>query len=53
VELPAETFEARARVAEGAERERLFPAPAALMPNFDEYQKSTTRQIPVVVLERT
>jgi deazaflavin-dependent oxidoreductase (nitroreductase family) len=53
VELPDGTFEARARVAEGAERERLFRAQAALMPNFDEYQKATTRQIPVVVLERT
>jgi deazaflavin-dependent oxidoreductase (nitroreductase family) len=52
VELPSETFEARARTAEGLERERLWRAQAALMPNFDEYQKATTRQIPVVVLER-
>ena len=52
VELPSETFEARARTAEGRERERLWRAQAALMPNFDEYQKATTRQIPVVVLER-
>jgi deazaflavin-dependent oxidoreductase (nitroreductase family) len=52
VELPNETFEARARVAEGDERARLFRAQADQMPNFDEYQKSTTREIPVVVLER-
>ncbi|MDQ1447253.1 MAG: hypothetical protein QOC79_224 [Actinomycetota bacterium] len=52
VELPTETFEARARVAEGPEREKLWRAQAALMPNFDEYQKATTRKIPVVVLER-
>jgi deazaflavin-dependent oxidoreductase (nitroreductase family) len=52
VELPNETFEARARVAEGDERERLWRAMADRMPNFDEYQKGTTRQIPVVVLER-
>ena len=52
VELPNETYEARARVAQGEERERLWRAQADLMPNFDEYQKSTTRQIPVVVLER-
>ena len=52
VELPNETFDARARVAEGPERERLWRAQAALMPNFDEYQKATTRKIPVVVLER-
>jgi len=52
VELPTETFEARARVAEEPERERLFRAQAALMPNFAEYEKATTRKIPVVVLER-
>ena len=52
VELPNEKFEARARVAEEPERERLFRAQAALMPNFAEYEKATTRKIPVVVLER-
>jgi deazaflavin-dependent oxidoreductase (nitroreductase family) len=52
VELPGETFAARARVATGDERERLFRAQADLMPNFDEYQSKTTRQIPVIVLER-
>jgi deazaflavin-dependent oxidoreductase (nitroreductase family) len=52
VELPNETFEARARVAEGDERERLWRAQADAMPNFDEYQKATSRRIPVVVLER-
>ncbi len=52
VELPGETFQARATVVEGAERERLYSAQAALMPGFAEYQEKTTRQIPVVVLER-
>ncbi len=52
VELPTEKFEARARVAEEPERERLYRAQAALMPNFAEYEKATTRKIPVVVLER-
>ena len=52
VELANETFEARARVAEGDERERLWRAMADRMPNFDEYQKGTARRIPVVVLER-
>ena len=45
-------FEARAVVPTGEERERLYRAQANLMPNFDEYQKKTKRQIPVVVLER-
>lgn len=45
------TFAAHARVAEGAERERLFAAQAAVMPGFAEYQRKTSRQIPVIVLE--
>jgi deazaflavin-dependent oxidoreductase (nitroreductase family) len=52
VEVGPESFEANAVVAEGDERDRLFDAQAALMPNFAEYQKNTTRRIPVVVLER-
>jgi len=53
VEVGSEKFPARARVAEGGERDRLFRAQADLMPNFDEYATKTTRVIPVVVLERT
>jgi deazaflavin-dependent oxidoreductase (nitroreductase family) len=52
VELPDATFEARASVATGAERQRLFDAQAAKMPNFKEYAAKTDREIPVVVLER-
>ena len=51
VEVPGETYRARAVVAEGAERERLYRQQAAQMPNFAEYQKATSREIPVVVLE--
>ncbi len=52
VELGTERFQARASVAEGQERERLYAQHAALMPGFAEYQQKTTRQIPVIVLER-
>ncbi len=52
VEIGTEKFQARARVAEGEERQRLYDQQAALMPGFAEYQKKTTRQIPVVILER-
>ena len=52
IELGAERFAVRARVAEGPERERLFNAQAALMPFFAEYQQQTARQIPVVIFER-
>lgn len=52
VELPGETFRVRATVAEGAERQRLYDRQAALMPAFAEYQQKTTRQIPLLILER-
>lgn len=52
VEVGAERFRARASVAQGEERERLFNQQAALMPYFAEYQKKTRRQIPVIILER-
>jgi deazaflavin-dependent oxidoreductase (nitroreductase family) len=52
IEVGPEKYEAKAVVTEGEERDRLFNAQAALMPNFAEYQKNTTRRIPVVVLER-
>ena len=52
VEVGADKYAATASVPEGDERQRLWDTQAALMPNFDEYQKATTRQIPVVVLTR-
>jgi deazaflavin-dependent oxidoreductase (nitroreductase family) len=52
VEIGAERIPVRATVAKGEERERLFNAQARQMPIFAEYQKKTTRQIPVFVLER-
>lgn len=43
---------ARARVAEGAERERLWKRMAALYPPYDDYQAHAgERRIPVVVLD--
>ena len=53
VEVGPRRFPARATVAEGAERERLYAAQATLMPGFAEYQRNTTRRIPVVILEPT
>ena len=52
IELPGETFEARAVVTEGAERDRIFSAQKQAMPAFAEYETKTDRQIPVIVLER-
>ena len=52
VELGTERFQVRAEVAQGDERDRLFEAQAAQMPNFAEYQRKTSRRIPVVTLQR-
>jgi deazaflavin-dependent oxidoreductase (nitroreductase family) len=53
VELGEEQFATHAVIhQESAERDRLFDQMAEQMPNFAEYQRNTTRRIPVVVLER-
>jgi deazaflavin-dependent oxidoreductase (nitroreductase family) len=52
VEVGRERFTARAIVAEGQERRRLFDQMAARFPFFADYEKNTTRQIPVIILER-
>jgi deazaflavin-dependent oxidoreductase (nitroreductase family) len=52
VEYGTEKFEATARVAEGAERDALYARQAAAFPPFAEYEKKTTRKIPVIVLTR-
>ena len=52
VEVGTQTFEATATVVAGEERDILYAKQAALMPGFAEYEKKTTRKIPVVVLER-
>jgi deazaflavin-dependent oxidoreductase (nitroreductase family) len=51
VEVGSSQYEARASVAQGTERDRLFNAQAAAMPNFAEYQEKTSRKIPVIILE--
>ena len=48
-----EVFPARARAAEGEERERLWQLVNRQWPDYDTYQTKTDREIPVVVLERT
>ncbi|WP_246081178.1 nitroreductase/quinone reductase family protein [Nonomuraea mesophila] len=52
VEVGTETVPVVARLAEGAERERLWVKEVALVPKFAEFEAAAGRQIPVVVLER-
>jgi deazaflavin-dependent oxidoreductase (nitroreductase family) len=52
VEVGTEQFQARATIAAEPERTRLYDQIAAARPNYAEYQRSTTRIIPVIVLTR-
>lgn len=52
VEVGNEIYEATATVLKGEERDRLYARQAELYPQFGEYQKRTTRMIPVIALER-
>jgi deazaflavin-dependent oxidoreductase (nitroreductase family) len=52
VQIKGDRFRARARTAEGDERERLWRRMAEIWPAYDDYQRKTDREIPVVVLER-
>ena len=52
VEVGTEKFDARATVLKGAERDRAFAAVVDKMAFFGDYQKKTTRTIPVISLER-
>ena len=51
IEVGDQKLASRATVPEGVARDRLWDAQAAAMPNFAEYQRNTTRRIPVVILE--
>ena len=51
IEMDKRMFKARATVAEGAERERLWGGHAAVHPQFNDYPTKTDRVIPVMILE--
>jgi deazaflavin-dependent oxidoreductase (nitroreductase family) len=52
VEVGPETFDALAIVMEGTARQQLWTRITELYPFFVEHQAKTTRQIPVIVLQR-
>jgi deazaflavin-dependent oxidoreductase (nitroreductase family) len=52
VEVGKESYPVKARVAEGDERERIWSEQKRRMPGFADYEKATSRQIPVIILER-
>ena len=53
VQVRGDVFRAHARDATPEEKPELWRKMAAVWPDYDEYQKKTDRDIPVVVLERT
>ena len=52
LQIKDEVFRARARVAHGEERARLWKEANKVWRYYDDYAKKTAREIPVVVLER-
>jgi deazaflavin-dependent oxidoreductase (nitroreductase family) len=53
IQVKADKFAARARTAQGPERDALWKKMVAIYAPYELYQTKTDRQIPVVVLERT
>ncbi|MCB1615684.1 MAG: nitroreductase family deazaflavin-dependent oxidoreductase [Pseudomonadales bacterium] len=52
IQIGADRMAVSMRVADGEERQRLWKMMAGIFPAYDEYQKKTSRVIPVVVLEK-
>lgn len=52
VQIKGERFAAHARTATAEEKPGLWRSMTEVWPDYDEYQKKTSREIPVVVLER-
>jgi deazaflavin-dependent oxidoreductase (nitroreductase family) len=52
VQVGEERFEALARTATPRQKPRLWRLMASIWPEYERYQTRTTRQIPVVILER-
>ena len=53
MQVRGDVFRAHARDATPEEKPEMWRKMAAVWPDYDEYQKKTDREIPVVVLERT
>ncbi|KAB2347040.1 nitroreductase family deazaflavin-dependent oxidoreductase [Actinomadura rudentiformis] len=53
VQVKGDKFTARARTAPPEEKPGLWKKMTAVWPDYDNYQKKTDREIPVVILERT
>ena len=52
IEIGTETVPVRARLTGGEEREQIWSRQKAFYPSFAKHEEKTTREIPVIVLER-
>jgi deazaflavin-dependent oxidoreductase (nitroreductase family) len=52
LQVGADTFTGRARTATAQEKPRLWQLMTAIWPDYDNYQAKTSRDIPVVIVER-
>jgi deazaflavin-dependent oxidoreductase (nitroreductase family) len=52
LQVGAEKFDATAQAASAEEKARLWPVMTAIWPAYDDYQKKTARDIPVVILTK-
>jgi deazaflavin-dependent oxidoreductase (nitroreductase family) len=52
IEVGTETVPVRARVASAEERTRIWAMQKEFYPRFAKYEEQTTREIPVIILER-
>jgi deazaflavin-dependent oxidoreductase (nitroreductase family) len=52
VQIKGDLFKARARTATSEEKPAMWKHMTDVWPDYDEYQRKTSRDIPVVVLER-
>lgn len=51
IQVKADKMNVAMRIAEGDERQALWEMMATIFPDYLEYQKKTTRQLPVIVLD--
>lgn len=52
VQIKGDRFRATALIADAAEKSEMWPKMTEVWPAYDDYQKRTSREIPVVVLHR-
>jgi deazaflavin-dependent oxidoreductase (nitroreductase family) len=53
LQVGPEVFSARANTATNGEKQRLWKLMTSIWPEYDRYQSRTSRDIPVVILERS